>query len=536
MPELICRIKPYLQPFEKVLAVRELCSLAQLDADLAYLHFSNDVELQIDTEVPMEVLTRKLAYWESISNGTGNLTIQVLREATVNIVKNGILPQEIYRYSPPGKDVSLPRRRCLRYGPHGIHEYRGKFFPQLVRSLANIADLRETDLVLDPMCGSGTTLVESVLLGCKAFGLDTNPLSVLISATKCAILSAHPNDILKAYQKVLQDLKRSDINLRSYRYNWLKGLPIKDSEYLRGWFPPVALAHLDKIIRCIRETHPASVRNLFILSLSNILRRVSYQKTDDLRVRKEIYDETSVDCTSIFSKELERVIKLVLAFLYGENRQYNKIWYVKQGDSREISRCLPEYVGKINAIITSPPYATALPYIDTDRLSLSFLGLLPRAQFREINLKMIGNREITDKIKTEYWDRYTNEKRLLPSAIAKKIDSIYKLNQSTDVGFRRKNLPSLLSKYFLDMRNVFIEMKRMLAPGAPAYLVIGNNHTVAGGKKVDITTDDFLCQMGESIGLKLEHTIPMDMLVSRDIFKKNAVKTETILCFRNAED
>jgi site-specific DNA-methyltransferase (cytosine-N4-specific) len=530
MSELTCRIKPYLQPFEKTLATLELFSLARIRSELKLDRVLKSNGFRIDVQVPVHVLTRRLTYWESISDGRDNLTTQVLREATVNIVKNGISPEGIAKYFPLDHNVPLPGRRCLRYGPHGIHEYRGKFFPQLARSLANIADLKKKDTVLDPMCGSGTALVETVLLGCKALGLDANPLSVLMSKVKCEILSVEPHTILKEYKALV---KKTENNPSDFSESWSNNLPQKDMEYLKSWFPESVLSYLLSVMYQISEIRIPTIRNLFTLCLSNILRRVSYQKSDDLRVRKELYDDKEIDCPSIFLGELERIVKLVLAFLYGENKHYNNTWSVQQGDSREISRFFPEYVRKVNAIITSPPYATALPYIDTDRLSLCFLGLLPRSQFREMNLKMIGNREITKKLKVEYWGRYKVQKHTLPDAVCNLIDSVYRLNDNSEAGFRRKNLPSLLSKYFLDMREVLVEMKKMLALGAHAYVVIGKNHTIAGGRKVDIKTDMFLGQMGESIGLKLENTISMDMLVSRDIFKKNAVASETILCFRN---
>jgi site-specific DNA-methyltransferase (cytosine-N4-specific) len=72
----------------------------------------------------------------------------------------------------------------------------------------------------------------------------------------------------------------------------------------------------------------------------------------------------------------------------------------------------------------------------------------------------------------------------------------------------------------------------LLKPGAPAFVIIGNNHTIAGGQHVDIETDRLLGLLGQSVGLTLEEAIPMEMLVSHDIFKKNAVASETILCFR----
>ncbi|RMD68589.1 MAG: hypothetical protein D6822_06695, partial [Cyanobacteria bacterium J149] len=81
-----------------------------------------------------------LAYWEYIlTENKCYFTTQVIREATVNIVCSDIAPEKIVKEIVFRGETSLPNRRCLRYGTHGIHEYRGKFFPQLVRSLINIS-------------------------------------------------------------------------------------------------------------------------------------------------------------------------------------------------------------------------------------------------------------------------------------------------------------------------------------------------------------------------------------------------------------
>jgi len=89
-----------------------------------------------------------------------------------------------------------------------------------------------------------------------------------------------------------------------------------------------------------------------------------------------------------------------------------------------------------------------------------------------------------------------------------------------------------LSKYFFDMKQVLRASRRLLKKGGYAFFVVGNNHTVAGGEHVDIPTVDFLRAIGESVGLKTHEQIPMDMLVSRDIFRKNTISSESIICFR----
>jgi hypothetical protein len=51
---------------------------------------------------------------------------------------------------------------------------------------------------------------------------------------------------------------------------------------------------------------------------------------------------------------------------------------------------------------------------------------------------------------------------------------------------------------------------------------------------VAIETDKLLALLGESVGLRLEETLSMEMLVSRDVFKENTGSIETILFFRMA--
>ena len=112
------------------------------------------------------------------------------------------------------------------------------------------------------------------------------------------------------------------------------------------------------------------------------------------------------------------------------------------------------------------------------------------------------------------------------------IRCIESLNASADVGFRRRNLPALLAKYFFDMKEVLEGIHRALKPGSLAFVVVGNNHTIAGGHRVDIRTASLLQDIAGTVGFEVSKALSMDMLVSRDIFKKNAMASEEILAFR----
>src|ERR671938_2108623 len=70
-----------------------------------------------------------------------------------------------------------------RYLTHSYHPYSAKYIPQIPRYL--ISNLtKKNDLILDNFVGSGTTLVESKVLGRHAIGVDINPLACLIAKVK----------------------------------------------------------------------------------------------------------------------------------------------------------------------------------------------------------------------------------------------------------------------------------------------------------------------------------------------------------------
>jgi len=528
-PSLVCRMKPYIQPFERTLALAELSALADTNPVPVDKHVEQPLRFSISPAVEPAVLARRLAYWEIIEADRTYLTTQVLRERTASIIRNGVPTQEIPQLLLLNEMV-LPNRRCLRYGTHGIHEYRGKFFPQLVRSLLNIAGVPKRGVVADPMCGSGTTNVETVLGEYQALGLDMNPLSVWMARTKCSLLSVDPELLASAYEHIRSQLMKAT-SKRNSRLAYFSSLAQEDQEYLSGWFSEQVLQDLDDVARAI-QLSDGRVRDFFWLCLSNIIRSVSWQKDDDLRVRREVRLDAEIDPVREFLEELGRSVRVVLAFLHHNQGTRFGSFDIAEGDARDLPTVWSRWKGKIDSVITSPPYATALPYLDTDRLSLCYLGLLSRPEHRRRDQHMIGNREISEKQRSIYWELFEARKKKLPKSVSTLIQRVSTLNSKIEVGFRRRNLPALLTKYFSDMQQVFEGIITVLRPGSSAYVVIGNNHTIAGGERVEIETGSLLMDIAAAVGMTLKQRIPMEMLVSRDIFRKNAVASEEILCFK----
>ena len=248
----------------------------------------------------VEELRASLAYWSSVGEGPGGITGQARGEATLELARsaNGQGRQLAIGESQP---LRPPSRRCLRYGTHGLHEYRGKFFPQLVRALMNIGRLPKGALVLDPMCGSGTTLVETRLSGRRGVGLDMNPLSVFITDVKCRALDVAPEALVGANGALRQALRSAP--RRGAQEGRLRSLAESDRDYLRRWFAPGTLEELDSVDAAIAGLRGELVRDFYRVCLSNILRGVSWQKSADLRVRRERKDIVEGETVARFLNE-----------------------------------------------------------------------------------------------------------------------------------------------------------------------------------------------------------------------------------------
>lgn len=531
MNVLKVRMKPYIQPFERVLALRELHALAGAEPLALESKSETSTDFEIRSPCSHDVFARRLAYWEIVEYGEQmTVTEQSLREATVNLVRNGVALDTLRQQLPFQNEAPFPNRRCLRYGTHGLHEHRGKFFPQLVRSLINISGTHHGGVVADPMSGSGTTVVEAILAGCCGRGLDMNPLSVFMGNAKAKLLSADAERLRQDYERIRSRLLVVE-GRKKIRLAYFENLPEIDQEYLSAWFSAEVLAGLDDISRAIQELDDERSRDFMRVALSNILRRVSWQKDDDLRVRKEIRLDIEIDSKKEFLEEIGRSIRTVLAFLFQNGPVDDPEYEIAEGDARLCGKIWKP--NSVDVVITSPPYATALPYLDTDRLSLCYLGLLPRPEHRTRDQQMIGNREVSEGLRRQYWDRFlTDATMMLPERAQELIRRIETLNSGSNVGFRRRNLPALLAKYFFDMRDVIQGIFDALKPGSYAFVVVGNNHTIAGGHRVEIQTASLLKDIAESLGFDVAESLLMDMLVSRDIFKKNAMSSEEILAFR----
>jgi site-specific DNA-methyltransferase (cytosine-N4-specific) len=432
-------------------------------------------------------------------------------------------------------------RQSTRYSAHGLHEYKGKFNPQIVRAIGNVMALRPGAWVLDPFCGSGTSILECAHAGWNAVGIDCNPLAAFVSKAKVGLLRVPPRALEAEIAKLRDRLepfgsldftvafsRGALARLRSAAPSEPAALP--NHAYLARWFAPSVLSQLAVISSVIDAVSTEAVRDACLVVLSDVLRDVSWQEPADLRIRRRKVAEPNYPAIPLFLTALARRIDTVQRARAVVGRvPGQQLALLADARDPKTSARFPRGVAarRFDGVITSPPYATALPYIDTQRLSLAFLGLADEAEIRRLERTLIGNRELGTK------ERATLEQEIASSALPEDVRALchraQKLSASPEDGFRRKNVPALLLRYFRDMQAVFKNVLPWVQPSGFFAMVVGPNRTVLGGQEIPIDTPSLLAQVAVAEGWMLREIVPLNAYQRYDLHQRNAIREEALV-------
>lgn len=433
-------------------------------------------------------------------------------------------------------DQESGRRKDPKYATHGLHPYKGKFYPQLAKALINISGVPTTACILDPFCGSGTVLLEGMLNGFATYGCDMNPLAAKIARAKTGIFSINRAITEHALRSLLDRVRRPPDRLRPTRDQFTPDV----AGELDRWFPSPVLDKLEWILAQIRLFGERRLVEFGEVVLSSIIRDVSQQDPSDLRIRRR--KELLIDAPvfELFADRLETQLERLIKYWIIAGRQPGPIISpsILQGDSRmaETFVTLGLAAASVDCVVTSPPYATALPYIDTDRLSLMAIMGIESTSRADLEEALTGSREIRKSSREELEDDLMSPSAnsALPQPVVLEIRKILRANRNGDVGFRRENMAALLWRYFCDMQKNIAAISRLLKPGGRAFYVVGDSKTNAGGRWTSIETCRHICEIAEAVGLHAHRLI--DISVTTENYKhiKNAITKNAVLEFRRA--
>jgi len=182
------------------------------------------------------------------------------------------------------------RNAKTSYLTHGLHPYPAKFIPQIPNAL--IQEFSSVgDTIGDIFCGSGTTLVEGLLLKRNVVGVDANPLACLIAAAKTTRLEAGDKELLVALEARALQLAGEigpDDNLRLFGgLKFASAAPRPTSDATAFWFEPFVIEELAEILSWCRALPTRSAQNVALASFSAIVVNVSNQDSDTRYVRRK---------------------------------------------------------------------------------------------------------------------------------------------------------------------------------------------------------------------------------------------------------
>lgn len=487
-------------PYEKELAQREVAALLKpIEVAVA------DDGLQVSGEFRATQLKQLVYFGGYRVNGKVISTLQNNLESSCTI-------------------TGSQKRQSTRYSVHGMHEYKGKFNPQVVRGVLNILGATPNSKIIDPFCGSGTSLVECAHVGMTAIGYDMNPLAIYITNAKLKALATPEETLRTLFLRLVNKFEKQEKK---------NSLPViasdnERAEYLWNWFDKETLSSIE-YLKLLVHTVTSEHSNIFLVLVSDLLRDYSLQEPTDLRIRRRYSPFPQQPFWEAFKRKtlhfLDNLatVQQVIGAKKGHSRAY-------LCDSRTLDTApkFPKPSTGYHAAITSPPYATALPYIDTQRLSLVWLDLISPKEIGGLEARLTGSREFIQEQKRFWGDSLTNNSRELPSNIYEYCLKLQKAVSSKD-GFRRKSVPMLMYRYLSDMRDVFKSTLEIMQASAPFALIVGHNRTTLGGKGFDIDTPALLREVALECGWSHEDSIPLQTYQRYGSHMANAVQAETLL-------
>lgn len=353
---------------------------------------------------------------------------------------------------------------------HSIHRYPAKFIPQIPRwGIQTFTRLG--DIVLDSFCGCGTTLVESLLLGRNAYGLEISPLARLI--TKVKITNINPEVLEKEHSKLESKIKKDK---RSPLY-WRPAL----EPNLSKWFKAKTIKELSIIKKNIEKIKNRYIKDFYVVIFSSIIRRVSNAENQSQKVYiSSRFPKDYIDPINLFLKVAEKEKKGLIQFSNTiSNKNFAK---VIKNDALKINL----ENNSVDFAITSPPYINAINYIRTQRLEYAWLDRFSLKELQKLEVKQVGSEKITANI----W------KQNLETGV-KSVDRI-----SQQIKKKSKRHSYIFSKFYIDLEKNLKEVYRILKKNKRYCIVIGNNII----KEVFIPNDLLIKDLGRKIGFQAENT------------------------------
>ena len=364
-----------------------------------------------------------------------------------------------------------------------VHPFPARMAPAIAWNALRTSKGKLT--VLDPMAGSGTTLVAAKARGHEALGFDTDPLAVTIARAWCA--ETDPQTLLAKADEVLARAK-SRLARPGATESYPRTADHETRRFLQYWFDPHARRQLNALADTIRRLREPSIRALMWCAFSRLIvtKKAGASLAMDVSHSRphRVYDKAPLSAIDTFR---HRVNSVARAMPFAGSGPSLPRASVQLGDARQ----LPLADESVDVVITSPPYLNAIDYVRAHKFSLVWMGY---------SIKQLRNLR-TGNIGSEAPDTSILDHSYVRSALA----------QMGNTELLPERTRGVLARYILDMDLAISEIARVLRKNASATIVVGDS-TVRG---VFVANSKAITHIATKNGLRVKSTVKRTILDSR---------------------
>jgi len=261
------------------------------------------------------------------------------------------------------------RNDFTKYSNHGFHTYPAMMIPQVARRLIQMYG-KDKEVLLDPFMGSGTALLEAKLHKNfkKAYGIDINPLALLISKVKTT--PVNPEILKEEYNQLISRCNedKKAINFRQ------KDIVKPNFFNIDFWFKPQVITDLAIIKQNIEKIKNKGIKDFFLIAFSETVRNVSNTRNREYKLYRMSQSMLEKHNPNTFEEFKSKASKSIVGM-----EEYFKVHNPKcqvnilAEDTRKLTS-IP--ANSVDLVVTSPPYGdsrTTVAYGQFSRLSLQWL-------------------------------------------------------------------------------------------------------------------------------------------------------------------
>ena len=384
---------------------------------------------------------------------------------------------------------------------HDWYRFVQSFPPHLVRSYIERFGIGGSQVVLDPFCGTGTTLVECKKIGIDSVGMDSHPMAYFASSVKVD-WSVGSDDVLtyasqvaESFNATIGDTGRTTVThnsdaLRSH--DLLIGLlGLEESKLLiKNSISPGPVRKTLALLNKIDEHGDDKLRRFGRLALAGAL----VNGVSNLKFGPEVGVGRIKADAPVLENWGQRIQSMADDLRFVRDRSYVPSRIIRF-DARNMDRGLAPK--SVDAVITSPPYPNEKDYTRTTRLESVILGLITtRRELRQVKQGLLRSNS-KGVYKTDADDQSVANFRSIVD-IADAIEH-RRIELGKTSGFERL-YARVTQLYFGGMLKHLSSLKTVLRPGAQLAYVVGDQ---ASFLRVMIPTGQIIADMAESLGYRV---------------------------------